>query len=206
MAGVCEEHEFAVTLLQGELMPAERLLWSGTPRQGFLLRPVDALFIPFSLFWMGFVLVWEYLALTAGGPVCFPILGIPFVLIGLHMLLGRFFVDAMGRSKTYYSLTDRRIIIVSGLGKRDVATLDLQTLPRIHLALKKDGRGTLTFDSGPPGLGPWGQVTIGWLFGRDVIPRFERIENARSVYEQILDAQRTLSPGGADNRVSEPRE
>ncbi len=155
---VYDGRKHAAVVLQHELVPGERLLWSGVPQQGFLLRPADALLIPFSLFWMAFVLVWEYLALTAGGPFCFPLLGFPFVLIGLHMLVGRFFVDALVRSRTHYGLTDKRIIILSGLNKRDVETLHLQNLSRIHLALRKDGRGTIAFGPEPPGL--WGQAIV----------------------------------------------
>jgi hypothetical protein len=160
-----------------------------------LLHPADLVLVPFSLFWLGFVLVWEYYAITGGAPVCFPILGFPFVLLGLYMLAGRFFVDAARRSRTYYGLTDRRGIILSGLGGRNVESLDLEHLSRIHLASGRCGRGTITFGSAPTGL--WGQVPMSWLsFGRDGIPRFERIENAGAVYEQIVEARRSLMPDG----------
>jgi hypothetical protein len=44
-------------LLQDELQPGEQLLWSGRPPRGLILHAYDAFLIPFSIFWMGFVIV-----------------------------------------------------------------------------------------------------------------------------------------------------
>jgi hypothetical protein len=117
----------------------ERLLWSAQPRQGIFLRSTDAYLIPFSLFWGGFAFFWEGSAVNSNAPVIMRLWGIPFVLIGLYLIIGRFFVDAKLRSKTYYALTTERIVIVSGLFSRTTKSLQLRTLSDVSLAESKGG-------------------------------------------------------------------
>ena len=77
----------------GELESGERLLWSGRPSSRWLY-PQDAVLIPFSVMWGGFAIFWEASALSnsgARGSVIFPLWGIPFVAMGLYMVIGRFF-------------------------------------------------------------------------------------------------------------------
>ena len=90
--------------LQGYLGPGEKLLWSGQPEAGLKLRGSDAIVIPFSLMWAGFALFWEYSVLGTNAPLFFKLWGIPFVLVGLYMVVGRFFVDAWMRPALFMEL------------------------------------------------------------------------------------------------------
>src|SRR5215211_2048824 len=95
----------AATAIESELGPDERLLWFGGPRKGLRLQAADLFVIPFSLFWCGFALFWESMAIFSGGPFFMALFGIPFVLIGLYMVIGRFIVDAGLRERTFYGVT-----------------------------------------------------------------------------------------------------
>ena len=112
-----------------ELEADERLMWSGAPREGVVLRRGDIILIPFSVLWGGFAIFWEATVLRSGAPLFFALWGIPFVLVGLYLIFGRFFVDAKSRARTAYGVTDRRIVVVAGLRSRSVRSLPLSAVP-----------------------------------------------------------------------------
>lgn len=168
-----------------ELNSGERMIWSGQPQQGLMLRPSDALMIPFSFMWGGFAVFWEFSVISNGAPFFFMLWGIPFVLMGLYITVGRFFVDMLQRSQTFYALTTERVIILSGLFNQNVKTIRLQRLPEINLTTRSNGRGTITFGASHP---------MSWMYmgggfpnmGRyHIAPSFEMIGNAKMVYQKI---------------------
>lgn len=131
-----------------ELESGERLLWSGQPTQGVRLTPADGCLIPFSLLWCGFAIFWTTMTIVLGrGKVWFmTLLGIPFVLVGLYLVFGRFFADAASRRRTYYGVTDRRLILVRESFGGTVKSKRLATLSDTERQEKADGSGTLVFE------------------------------------------------------------
>jgi hypothetical protein len=178
--------------VQGELAPGERLLWSGRPRGGVVFTATDAYRIPFSLLFLGVSVFWQVLAFAWGGDLFFALTGLPFLFFGIYMNFGRFPLDARRRNRTYYALTDRRVIIVSGLVGREVQSLSLRNLPNLVLDAKPDGSGTITFGDKNPLTAMYGSF-YGKVFLGPGVPAFEMIENARYVYELILQAQMELT-------------
>ncbi len=189
-------------ILTSRLDPGERLLWAGRPRGGVRFRAQDAYLIPFSLLWGGFAIFWEFMAVTqtsrARGPVgtVFPLFGVPFVLVGLNFIFGRFFSDARRRSRTYYGVTSERIIIViGGLFSHQTKSLQLRTLADVSLTERGDGSGSITF--GPTHYMNALSPGAGWPgSGRYAPPSFEFIERAKEVYDIIYDAQRATPVNG----------
>jgi len=169
-----------------EVTRGETLLWSGVPRQGVFFRAADLILVPFSLLWAGFAVFWEVSVLTTSAPGFFALWGIPFVLMGLYITVGRFFVEAYRRRRTTYAVTARRIIIRSGATTQ---SLELATLGTISLREHSNGLGTLTFGSSPfPAL----FTSSSWP-GVKGPPEFIQIHEARRVYERIREAQQQAS-------------
>lgn len=152
----------------------------------------------------GFAIIWEFAAIygtykarghaPAGFPLfAFPLFGVPFVIIGLYLIFGRFFVDAKVRARTTYGVTNDRIIIISGLFSQQVKSMQIRTISDISLTEKSDGSGTIIFG---PSL--FGNFFAGgsWLGGiRNSPPSFEMIDRAKEVYETIRRSQKTASNG-----------
>jgi len=168
----------------------ERLLWSGRPQQGLRLQASDAFLIPFSLLWCGFAIFWATNVARSKAPIFFQLWGIPFVVAGLYLVFGRFFVDATIRAGTEYALTNERVLILSGWRSRRTRSVLLRSLSEIDLNEDKDGRGTIV-------LGPQNarnaRLPPGWPRGSESAPpTLDSIENVKSVYELIRRAQREL--------------
>jgi hypothetical protein len=170
--------------LRSRLLAGEGLVWWGRPRQGLMLTPRDAYLIPFSLLWGGFAIFWESLVLSGDEkPIFFVLWGVPFVLVGLYMIAGRFFHDAWKRSRTVYGLTGQRALILRG---DSLTAIDLGKTDQIRLQGGADGgRGTIRFGADLPTTN-WGMRRNwgGWT-PSDEGNAFMGIENAQRVFNQI---------------------
>ena len=123
------------------ILPGERILWKGRPEKGKYLCAQDFVLIPFSIFWLGFALFWEWGAIDSG--YTFMILwGLPFIGVGIYLLFGRFIHSAYLRNKTFYVVTNKKLIIKKG---RRIITYQSQDLPPMTLNLHRNGNGTISF-------------------------------------------------------------
>lgn len=173
--------------LRQYLLPGEQVVWEGQPEvRAYMLRGWWYL-VPFSLLWGGFAIFWEVTAIRGGAPPFFLIWGIPFVLIGLYMIFGRFYVAAREAENTRYAITQGRILIVGGAFRRSIIELDLDRLPSVQLDEARDGTGTITFGS----TGGFMRMPPGWpAFGmyRNP-PAFQSIRDARRVFDKLQETR-----------------
>jgi hypothetical protein len=171
-----------------EMQPGERIQWSGTPQQGLLLRGSDAFLIPFSLLWGGFAFFWEFMVNAQGAPLLFRLWGIPFVLVGVYLIVGRFFWDKVQRVHTFYCVTNKRALIRSGIFSSTLQTVAIHNLSEISVSEKADGKGTITFGPADPFKG----VSFGWSRrGSPPSPSFDMIPDVRRVYDLLQTAERS---------------
>ena len=179
----------AKQLILRELDAGEPLLWAGQPRRGICFRGGDIYVIPFSLIWAGFWIFWEIQAFRENAPRFFRFWGIPFILAGAYLVAGRFVWDAWRRARTFYGVTDSRILIVSSVGSKSTTMLTLNTLPGLTLDERYNGVGDVVFDATDAS-----HVATGGIVGRGAtVPvMFELIPQARQVYNIIRKAQRAI--------------
>jgi len=178
--------------IERQLSSGERLVWTGQPKGGLRLRPSDAFVIPFSLLWCGFAIFWEVSVISKSAPFFFRLWGVPFVFVGLYIVFGRFIVDARVRERTFYGLTNERIILISGLFGRRTKSLNLRTLSDISLTERSDGSGTITFGPTHP-FGQWFAPGSWPGAGQYAPPAFDMIDRAKEIYEVIRQTQKTAT-------------
>ena len=171
-----------------QLEGGEQLLWSGQPGSGIRFRRADFYMVPFSLLWGGFAVYWEILAFRHESPLFFRFWGVPFVLFGVHLVVGRFILDSWQRANTLYGVTNRRVIIVNGIRTRRTTSLPMPTIPAITLAEREDGSGDVVFDTTDAR-----HVAVGGLVPRgSFVPiMLEFLPNVRHVYNIIREAQQS---------------
>jgi len=194
--------------LQSELLGGERLLWTGQPDPRVIFERVDIFLVPFSLLWGGFALAWEAGVLGLGVfgeghrsavPWFFVLWGIPFVLVGLYFIAGRFFYKAWRKRRTYYALTNKRaLVLVEGRG-HTLRACFLSAVPTINKSVRPSGVGTITFgntswasmydNTGMDFFGAMGAL------GADSTVRFNDVRDADRVYGLAMAARKEL-PGG----------
>ena len=171
------------TAFAGRLLRGERLLWTGQPSKGLLLRAQDAFLIPFSLLWCGSALFALLEGATTAKMGLFVVVPALFVAVGLYVVFGRFLVDAWLRAATHYGVTDRRILILRQGAFGSFTSVDLALLPSLNLKERRGGRGTIRFGE----LGtPWGRNGMGiWMASADPTPQFLVIDEVRRVFDLI---------------------
>lgn len=176
--------------IQSYFLPREKLLWLGRPKQGLMFSKKDLLQVPFSLMWGGFAIFWESMAVRqVNAPFFFKLWGIPFVLIGLYLIIGRFALDAFVRARTQYAVSNQRILVLREGWFSKLLTMPLERLQTLDLDQSGDGTGTISFENDVQiGYGRRGNIGA-WTPALSNIPRFLGITDVRQVFDLIQSAR-----------------
>src|SRR5262245_54011005 len=171
-------------MMRPRLDRGEKLLWTGQPVQGLLLTGMDWYLIPFSLVWLGITLGVFNASQTRNDAISNPMAWL-FIAIGLYLLVGRYIVDWMHRSATFYGVTDRRAIIISGIFSRSVHSIDFVSLTGLKLEERNEGSGTIYFGDQSP-YASYQQWNVTW--GGASNTQFFRIPEVKGAYRIVHDA------------------
>jgi hypothetical protein len=197
-------NQAAARILTAELDPGERLLWSGQPHQGVTLRGQGFRRPLLGLLTGSFCACWGYSAFTAAmtqrnsQALIALLLGTPIVAGGIWVMFGRYFTDARARARTYYGITNLRIILVWwSFGSRRMATWPLRALVPPILNQRRDGSGTITFDVEPKRYLAWspvGKTTRNFSGDKQYEgPWLDMIDQAKDVFD-IINRARGAGP------------
>ncbi|WP_323037846.1 hypothetical protein [Pararhodobacter sp.] len=189
----------------GILDDGETILWQGRPDSVIVWKDLLSFESLFGVFFAGFALFWITAAtfMTAGQPSfqgsggidtvfkVFPLFGLPFLAVGLYMVVGRIFWDAYQRGRTWYTLTDRAAYIARDvLGRRTLKRYGTDDMDAP--ALQDDTPGSVMFAEEISTYHTSSRSSFSQ--GRRSRTRtqrkaigFHRIPDARAVYRLIVD-------------------
>ena len=146
--------------------------------------------VPLTLAWGGFFIFLEIIAFR-GGSIAGALLLAPFVLFGLYLIGGRFWIAARCWRNTYYVITNKRVLIRMGAVWPRVASLPFPKITSTYLQPARLGIGHINFNSGSRHIfdsilvwqpGPsWG-IVDGLV---RTIPSFWYVREAETVYERL---------------------
>lgn len=174
------EHE-----LRSHLEGREKLLWAGRPAQGIVFAPRDWVLIPITVAWLGMALVNFRLQIKMPQPIA-GLAAVLFIGVGIYFLLGRYLTDRLYRSRLIYGVTDRRAIIVSGVLRSSVQSIDLSSLTGLRLEERGDGTGTISF--GDQSTNDTHGYVRGFHTSWAIGTQFFRISDVRKVYSIVQEA------------------
>ena len=186
------------------LARGERLLWSDRPAAGIALSDFMTVRLPFGLVFTAFSVFWITAAFAmtrnGGGFDIFPLFGIPFVLTGLHLMIGIPIWEAYERAHSWYALSDRAAYIATELfGRRKLVRYTPAEMNSLEL---EDGEtGTVWFRRDVQVHSSSGRIRVGGsnrsTYTSIARTGFKRIRSPRTVYGMILRLLETADDGAA---------
>lgn len=178
---------------QPDLLRDEKVAWAGQPDRRFRLTGQDAFLVPFSLMFVAFTLFWEAGVLGLwgsgdGAPDFFVLWGIPFIVFAQYFLWGRFVYKAYRQRRTFYAVTNRRVLILTLTRTRQLQSLFLNQIPTITKTVRTDGTGMVAFGATSYWAGAYANSGMEFLSGRygTIAPAFYDIADVEGVYQLIM--------------------
>lgn len=120
----------------------EILIWAGQPQKGIVFEISDVFKTMFIIVFFAFT--YFAIKLLAGISLLIAIpIGIVFIAGGMLLGIGRFIIDAALRKKTFYGLTNKRIIINSNIAHKKIQSVHFSSKPKIEFLPNLNGTSTI---------------------------------------------------------------
>ncbi len=136
----------ALSIAQREMRPGERLIWADRPaprRMALAGLPVmlfGAVFAGFALFWIAGAA--SMTPADSGVFAFFPLFGVPFLLVGLGIMLTPVWIW-LGAKKTIYAISSDRLVIIKG---NRVQSFEADEIDELERRERADGTGDVIFN------------------------------------------------------------
>jgi len=201
----------AAMKVQTEMVSAEKVYWAGMPNPRVIFHSDDWAAIPFTLIWTAFFVFWEAAALGIWGrasrwegtDLFMALWGIPFLIVGNYMVWGRFLVDTWLKRRTYYGVTNRRILILQEGWKRKTNWIYLEAIPTIER--EGTARGTLWFGKKYPVIAGRHQKTRSFSrFDVSDMPVFADIDDVDGVQRLVQELRENARKDLSSTNVNVP--
>ena len=167
------------TLFQNEMLKDEKIVWSGQPKQGFVLTGGDIFAILIGLFFLSIGGFFEHLAIQSFD-LFQMIFMLPFILVGLYVVFWNTIYKNYQKKRTYYAVTNQRVLILINSSNKKVDSKLISQIPVLNKTIKKDGSGTIQFDNK-------GYKDTGGNSYRIEVFSFDNIKDVDTVYRMISD-------------------
>lgn len=132
------EYEFCNKYLEAD----EYVQWTGKPENGFYINFSNGFRWLFSAFWMAFCTYFIYLVIRERESVQLLIFAALFWLFGAYFLVWKNCFSLALRFKTYYVITNKRVIIKKG---KKIRFYNGENLDYTQTTMHRNGNGTITF-------------------------------------------------------------
>ncbi len=106
-------------LVESRLHDGEALLWVGRSDPGRMFVRADRYLMPFGVLWTAFVATGLVGAATGSAHPAVLVVLSALLLLGLHVLGGRFLVKRHRKRTDVYAVTDRRVLVTNGRTTRE---------------------------------------------------------------------------------------
>ena len=137
-----------------QLRKGERILWSGQPDLSIVFSKADIVLVPASALWAGMAIFFssELVSAARANSSYVPLViffAVPFTLMAFHATLGRFVLRRCVKSRTYYLLTDQRVLALGRMFGDSAHETFLDDIDQVTTVRTWRGAGSLWFGKAP---------------------------------------------------------